>query len=369
MHLPKPAPLLTILGTMAEHFKNILIIKPSALGDIVMALPALDALHMAFPNAKISWLIRPEFAPLIENHPHIDEIIIFDRKSLAKTCFKPTVFTALFALFGKLRQKNFDAVIDLQGLFRTAGFAWLSRSRKRFGPAKAREFAHLLYTDRVPIDDSCIHVVDYYMKIARAAGAPDTPPRFYLPVSKHTSDSANQLLGNRNIDPDNYAVIIPGSTHTHKCWPVERFAEIADKITNNFNLPIIATGTLPENAIIEQLQSMANVPVLNLAGRTSLPQLTALLKNSKLVVSNDTGPGQLAGALAAPLVIIFGPSNPIRIFPYGRKHCVAAVEPYTRGLAIKNNDPRYDINAVSIDLVYEKVCEQLAAGHCQSHTT
>jgi len=367
MHLPRSTPLLTISREMAADFKNMLIIKPSSLGDVVMALPAMDALHKASPNTKISWLIRPEFAPLIEDHPYLTELIIFDRKLLARAYFEPVALVALFSLFRQLRRRNFDVVIDLQGLFRTAVLAWISRSKTRIGPANAREFAHLFYTDPVPPDDNCIHVVDYYLKIARAAGAAQTPPSFSLPVSEHTADSAKKLLTTHNVDPNSYAVIIPGSTHAHKCWPVERFAEIADRITRNFNLPIVATGTGAEKRIIEHLQTLAKVPVINLAEQTNLKQLTALLKAAKLVVSNDTGPGQLAGALGTPLVLIFGPSNPIRIFPYGRKQCVAAVEPYTRGLAIKSKNPKYNINAVTINLVYEKVCEQLQTSHSQAN--
>ncbi|MHC4368638.1 MAG: glycosyltransferase family 9 protein [Planctomycetota bacterium] len=128
---------------MSESFKNILIIKPSSLGDIVLALPALTALRKSFPDAKISWLVRPEFAALLEHHPHLDEIILFDRKFLGKAWFHPGAFGALVLLIRRLRSCKFDVVFDFQGLFRTASLAWLSGCRKRFGRAGAREFAHI----------------------------------------------------------------------------------------------------------------------------------------------------------------------------------------------------------------------------------
>jgi serine/threonine protein kinase len=106
--------------------KNILIIKPSSLGDIVMALPALSALRKSFPEAKISWFIRPEFAPLLKNHPDLTEVILFDRKFLGKAWFNPRAMAALLSLIWRLRRSKFDAVIDLQGLFRTASLSWLS---------------------------------------------------------------------------------------------------------------------------------------------------------------------------------------------------------------------------------------------------
>jgi len=131
---------------MPDSFRNILIIKPSSLGDVVLALPALAALRTSFAEARISWLIRPEFAPLLHGHPHLDEIIPFDRNRLAKAWFNPAALAELLALIRLLRRRNFDVVFDLQGLFRSGVLAWLSRSKKRFGMANAREFATIFYT-------------------------------------------------------------------------------------------------------------------------------------------------------------------------------------------------------------------------------
>ena len=109
---------------MLSPWTNILLIKPSSLGDIVMALPALSALRRSFPETRITWLVRPEFAPLIEGHPHLDEIILFDRKRLGKAWRHPGAFGSLASLIGQLRRPGFDAVVDLQGLFRSAALAW-----------------------------------------------------------------------------------------------------------------------------------------------------------------------------------------------------------------------------------------------------
>jgi len=144
---------------MSENFRNILITKPSSLGDIVLALPALRALRMSFPEARISWLIRPEFAPLIENHPHLDEIITFDRKLLGKAWFHPGAFGALMSLIRKIRRSSFDVIFDFQGLFRTASLAWLSGCKKRFGMANAREFATIFYTHKIPQNIEDIHML------------------------------------------------------------------------------------------------------------------------------------------------------------------------------------------------------------------
>mgnify|MGYP001607348468 CR=1 FL=1 len=345
---------------MSENFKNILITKPSSLGDIVLALPALRALRMSFPESKISWLIRPEFAQLIENHPHLDEIITFDRKLLGKAWFHPGAFGVLMSLIRKLRRGRFDVVFDFQGLFRTASLAWLSGCKLRFGMANAREFATIFYTHKVHQNIECIHMVDYYLKIIQAAGARDYGVEFVFPKNPGAEDSVGGLLASHGIK-DNYAVLIPSSAHQDKCWPPERFARLADKISSHYNLSIVASGSTSEAGIIEKVKEKADVPIASLVGRTSLSELVALLKRARLVVSNDTGPGHIAAALGVPLVLIFGRTNPIRLEPYRRKHCVMAIEPDGRGTAISSADPKYDIKNITVEQVYQKIAEQLKA--------
>jgi lipopolysaccharide heptosyltransferase I len=339
--------------------KNILIIKPSSLGDIVMALPALSALRKSFPEAKISWFIRPEFAPLLKNHSHLTETILFDRKFLGQAWFNPRALASLLSLIWRLNRSKFDAVIDLQGLFRTASLSWLSGCKKRFGMANAGEFGYVFYTHKVKQDRDSIHLVDYYLKIVQAAGASKTDVRFLLPTDPAAAEKVARLLKTNGIKPDNYAVFVPTSVHRDKCWPAERFAALADRVSKQFGLSIIATGAASEKNAVEELRNRANVPIANFAGATSIGELVALLKAARLVVSNDTGPGHIAAALGVPVVLIFGPTNPARVHPYNRPECAVAVEPDGRGFDADSTDPKHDIKAITVDEVYQKVCEQL----------
>jgi lipopolysaccharide heptosyltransferase I len=344
---------------MPDTLENILIIKPSSLGDIVLALPALTALRESFPNANISWLIRPEFAPLVQGHPHLNDTIHFDRKFLGKAWFHPRAFASLLDFITLLRRRKFDAVVDLQGLFRTASLAWLTRCKRRLGMANARELGYLFYTHKIPQDKNCVHLVDHYLKIVRAAGASEGRATFVLPSHSGAAESVKTLLNEQGLDSDNYVVLVPSSSHTDKCWPVEKFALLADKISSQFGLSIIATGTHAEKPVVDRLSRLADAPVANLAGRTTLPQLVALLKAAKLVVSNDTGPGHIAAALDMPLVIVFGRSNPARVAPYDRSDCAVAIEPDARGLRIKSKNPQHDVRHITVDDVFEKVCLQI----------
>ena len=350
-----------------SDIRNILIIKPSSLGDIVLALPALTALRKSLPDAKISWLIRPEFAALLENHPHLNEIIPFDRKFLGKAWFHPSALVSLISLVRRLRRAEFDAVIDFQGLFRTASLAWLSGCKKLYGMSKARELAPLFYTHKVTQTQDCIHMVDYYLKIIQAAGASDLSVQFVLPHHPEAAEAVGRLLASHGIAQDNYVVLVPGSAQKDKRWPIERFAELAEKISSQYGLSLIAVGTESEAGLIQKLQNLSKVTIENFAGRTSLSELICLLKRSRLVVSNDTGPGHIAAALGTPLVLMFSWSNPARIAPYERSECLVAREPYTRGLKIKSRDPKHNVDTITLDEVYQKVREQLKTKSLQSN--
>ena len=338
--------------------KNILIIKPSALGDVVTALPVLASLRANFPDARISWLVRSEFAPILEMAPGLDEIILFDRKRLGKWWYNPSVFAELMRFLCCLRKANFDLVIDLQGLFRTGFFGWITGCKKRFGMKDCRELASFFYTDTAgPCGDS-EHVTDYFLNVASGVGCRKIVSTCDLITPKEAEDNISTLLEKSGISRDNYAVFVPGSAHPYKCWPLANFSELAAKIASKFSLKIIATGTSGERDYIEQMV-ISDGPIANFAGKTDIKELTVLLKGAKIVVTNDTGPGQIAAALAVPMVMVIGSTNPARISPLSRPQCVAAIDPTSRGRSIESSNPAHAIENVTIDMVLEKVTAQL----------
>jgi lipopolysaccharide heptosyltransferase I len=342
-----------------EEPKRILIIKPSALGDIVFALPALSALKRSFPGAIISWLVRPEFAPLITGHPYISDIILFDRKQLSKWWCEPKSFNALRSLIRQLKGGEFDLVFDFQGLFRTGYFSWVTGCKRRFGMAGARELAHLFYTDKISQDASSIHLVDYYLKMVAAAGAKQMEAEFKLPEDAGAAEKIDKILKSRGVNAK-YAVIVPGAAQANKRWPIERFAELAEKIGSRFGMQIVATGSQGEREYIEAIQTGGKTRVVNLAGKTTVRELISLMKRALLVVSNDTGPGHIAAAIGVPMVMIFGPTNPARVCPYKRPQCVVAIEPTTRGMKADSYDPKHNISHITVEQVLETACGQIS---------
>jgi heptosyltransferase-1 len=344
---------------MSGRLKNILIIKPSSLGDIVLALPALSALRRNFPRARISWLVKPDFTAILEDNPDLDEIILFDRKLLGKVLYSPKAFAALISLIGRLRRSRFDAVFDFQGLFRTASLALLSGCPRRIGMAKPRERVHLFYTDKVAPPTGSIHVVDHYLEMVKCAGVTDVEVRFTLPVGPEAEKKVADLLNSHNVNRENYAVLVPSSAHPDKCWPREKFAALADMIAERFGMSIVTTGTISEKPICDEVRKMAKTAVVNLAGQTNIRELAAVLRSAKLVICNDTGPGHIAAALGIPMVMLFGRTNPARVAPYRRANCFVAVDPEGRGSIIDSPDPKHHIKNVTVEQVYQKITEQL----------
>jgi heptosyltransferase-1 len=344
---------------MPDAPRRILVIKPSALGDIVLALPTLSSLRASFPEAKISWLVRPEYAPLLRHTKHLDDIILFDRKRLGHWWHSPTAAAELARLLRTLRGWKFDCVIDLQGLFRTALFSVLSGCRDRYGFRETREGAWRLYSHRVVLPNECVHLIDSYWEIAKAAGATIRSHDYGLHVTEDSRREAMRLLEESGCRWESYGVLVPGSAQTWKCWPLDRFAELAEKMTGDLGLSVVAVGSEGERPIIEKLVSLCRVPIVNLAGRTDIGKLIAVMAGAKVVISNDTGPGHIAVAARTPTAMIFGPTNPARVGPYGRPEWAAAVDPRGRGRIINNFDPRYRIETITVEQVLGIVRGQL----------
>jgi lipopolysaccharide heptosyltransferase I len=296
---------------------RILIIKPSALGDVVHTLPVLNLLRRRWPNAHISWLINPSFASLIDRHPQLDEVILFERRRFGRSWRDPSAAVGFLKFTGSLRTRQFDLVLDLQGLFRSGWLTFKSRAPVRVGFANARELAHLFYTHRVYIGSPEQHAVERYLKMAEFIGCGRAPVEFNFATTDEDRSSVEQLLGSTT----NYAVLMPGTNWETKRWPVEHFAALVEPLRERHGLESVVAGG-PDVANLA-----ARMPgTINLVGKTNLRQLTALLERAAVVIANDSGPMHIAAALNRPLVTPYGPTNPVRTGPYGRMDTVVRLD-------------------------------------------
>ena len=291
--------------------QRVLIIKPSAIGDVVHTLPVWNLLRRHWPVAQFSWLVTPTCAGLLDGQPDLN-VLRFERGRLARAWRSPSAAGELGSLRQLLRGQ-FDLVIDLQGLFRSGWLAWETRAPVRIGFATAREFAPLFYTHRVPIDTPEQHALARYLKLIAALGCPTAPVEFPFVVSEADRAHVASLIANDSP----YAVLLPGTNWPTKRWPVERFAELVGPLRERFGLTSVVAGGAGDVEIAKQVPGEINV-----AGQTTLPQLVALLQRASLVIANDSGPMHIAAALGRPLVTLFGPTNPVRTGPYGRDDAV-----------------------------------------------
>jgi heptosyltransferase I len=344
---------------MPDAPRRILVIKPSAMGDIVHALPFLSSLRASFPAARISWLVRPAFAPLLQCTPLVNEILLFDRNRLGHWWFNPGSAADLMRFLGTLRSSHFDCVFDLQGLFRTALFSRWTGCPNRYGFQNAREGAWRLYSHRVALPDDCVHVIDTFWQMARAAGATVRHNDYGLQAPEDAQLQVRQLLQESEIARDSIAILVPGSAQSWKCWPLDRFVALAERIYRELGLSVVVVGSQGERSLGEEIALKCQVPIVNLAGRTDITQLIALMAVARVVVSNDTGPGHIAVAVGTPTAMIFGPTNPARVGPYGKPEWVAAVNPFGRGTIINDFDSRYRIETISVEQVLEILRRQV----------
>jgi lipopolysaccharide heptosyltransferase I len=300
--------------------RRILLVKPSALGDVVHALPVAALIRRRGPEAHLAWLISRPFAPLLETNPHVNEPITFDRerggglRRHSKNAQR---------LRSRLRESRFDLVIDLQGLFRSGWLTWGTRAPVRVGFSYAREGAQIFYTHRVPGRPGERHAIERYLDVADALGLGRDPVEFPLHTLPQDEDGVGWMLGTTGAD--RYAVLLPGTNWATKRWPAQYFAELARRLDRELNLRPVVAGADDAISAAHIIRSW-HADALDLVGKTNVRELTALLRNASLVVSNDSGPMHLAAALGVPLVAPFGPTSPLRTGPYQRGQGVVRLD-------------------------------------------
>jgi lipopolysaccharide heptosyltransferase I len=292
---------------------RVCIIKPSALGDIVNALPVLSGLRAHWPKASIAWVVNQSFRGLLDGHPDLDQVIPFDRSALAHG----GAATSTWHFLSELQKRRFDVVIDLQGLLRSGIMTAATRAPVRVGRGDAREGAGWFYTHRMPPPDRRDHAVDRLLPIARAFGARVDPPRFALGLSEADRAWAREQLA----DYESPRVILNmGARWTTKQWPPEHFAAVARRAVDEFQASLVILGAPEDRHTVAHFQAAApDLPFLDLCGRTTLPRLAAIMAESDLVVSNDTGPLHVATAAGARVVGIYTCTSPELNGPYGPK--------------------------------------------------
>jgi len=296
------------------HYRRILFIKPSSLGDIVHALPTLAALRQHYPQAHIAWLVKRQWAGLLERVEGIDRV----------WAVGPGMAGWLSEL-PRLRAERFDLAVDLQGLFRSALMARLAGCPVRIGFANGREGSPFFYSLRVGVPAQEMHAVDRYLLVSDALGAarPATP-QFRFTVSPADRERVSDVLGRAGVRAGSPWIAVHVSARwPTKRWPLESFAAVADRLHEEGAGPLVLIGGPDDRADAQTMQALVKTSsIIDVTGLTQLGLLPALLQAASVLVTNDSGPLHVAAAVGTPVVALFGPTSPVRTGPYGTQHRV-----------------------------------------------
>ncbi len=301
---------------------NILIVKLSAIGDVIHTLPSLAALRRLYPDAHITWVVEEAAADLIIGHPHLDEVIISRRKSWIKAIKAGKVAATLRearTFVRRLRSRRYDLVIDFHGLLKSSMMVFLSGGRRKLGYDSWQELSGLFLNEKIP-EDMNKHAVDRYLDFPRYLGAEIHDAEFILPFTDDTKACAKQLLEQHHLSANNYVAVNPIAYWDTKLWDNGKFANLADQIKEGLKLDVIFTGSNRTDAA--DILSRMKKEGINLGGKTSLPILAEIYKSARAVITTDSGPMHLAAAVGTPVIALFGPTDPARTGPYGEGHAV-----------------------------------------------
>ena len=290
--------------------RRICVIKPSALGDVVQALPILGPLRERFPRASVSWVLNQGLASVLEGHPRIDEVLAFDRRAGVRS---------LWGLLRTLRSRRFDLVLDLQGLFRTGLMTRAAAAGVRVGLQTAREGSHRTCTVTIDGTGRDVPARQRYWRVIEEiyrdeASGSTLPVMGTADIPITAADRAFAAEQLKKLARPLLA-ICPGARWETKRWPAAKFAALAARVHRELGAAAVILGGADERALCadveERLSDMnRGAAVLNLAGATNVRQLAAVLEACTWAATNDSGPMHLADAVGTPVLGVFTCTSP-----------------------------------------------------------
>ena len=333
--------------------ENILVVKLSAIGDVIHALPVSYAIKEQYPNAHLTWVVEQAAYAILADNPYIDELILFEK---AKFRSIGGFLREIGPFRRRLRTRRYDASLDLQGLFKSAAIAWNAGAKLRIGTANMREGAHLVSR---PVRGAHAegHIVERYLDVARALGCRVGEVRFPVSVSDRDRMAADTLLAREGVQEGRpFVAFAVGANWPNKRWPVEHFAALADRLYHAHYVPVLVGGGRLDATLAEDILRASEIPPVNLVGRTNLKQLAHVFTRAALVLGGDTGPVHLAAGLHVPTVMLMGPTDANRNGPYGQLQNAIEVDRPCRGCWKRACPKGLDcLAAISVDAVAAKI--------------
>ncbi len=297
---------------------RILIILMGSLGDVIRGLSLPGAIKRHWPGATVTWLIEPACAELVSVHPHVDELIIFDR---------PKKIKGLWTLYRNLSGRTFDVSLDLQRHFKSGLFSLLARAPRRIGfhRRNAKEFNWLFQTERLALQADHLPKLRHYQKFLEALGLERIPPPdFGLQEIKSGAAGSGKAAAPLQKP---YVALVLGSSWESKEWSFESYLRLMRRLLGLEDLQLVL---LDVPAKMKQARGLTEIlgsdRICNLVGRTSLLELAGVLQGAELAIGPDCGSGHLSAAVGTAYISLFGPTAALRTAPFGNRALVCEAE-------------------------------------------
>ncbi len=318
---------------------RILIVRPSALGDVCRTVPVLATLRRAWPEAAIDWVVQSEFAAAIACHPALNETIPFPRHDFGRWWRSPSAALGLVRWLDGLRHRRYDLVFDCQGLGRSGFITWATRAGRRVGHRSARELGWLGCNVRHPAPPG-VHTVRRMMSLAEGEGL---EPVYDMRLYAAATDVAWWARRRRELGAAGgpYAVLAPTSRWPSKRWPQSHWSALIAPLRERGFGQVVLIGAPGERDQVDGIirETGRDVMLTDLVGRTDVGRILAIIAGADLVIANDSAPLHVAVGFARPCIGLFGPTDPARVGPWGAQDGV--VRAVSRGERPVNfKDPR-----------------------------
>lgn len=285
---------------MKTSFQRILVVRTDRIGDVLLSTPVIKALRDKFPRAHIAVMVGPYAREIVEGNPYLNEVIVYDKDARQKGWWASLRFARA------LKAKKFDLALVLHPTNRAHLLAFFAGIPKRVGYDRKLGF---LLTDRLEHTKQRgeKHELEYNLDLVRYLGIEPQDAATFMPVTPEAEKWAESFLRQEGVaDADGLAALHPGASCISKLWPVERFAEVADRLVDKYGFKILLVAGPKDAALAAKVaEGMRHRPV-NLAGKTSLSRLAGIFKRCRVLISNDSGPVHLAAAVGIPVISIFG---------------------------------------------------------------
>jgi lipopolysaccharide heptosyltransferase II len=290
----------------AVNRKKILIIKLSAVGDVILSIPSIRAIRQKYPDAKISVLVGRKSRKIIRNCPYVDDTIVYEETS------KKDSLVSLLRMARILSKEDFDIVVDLQNNKRSHLLAYFSGARIRTGH-RNRKWSFLLNraTKDIP---STLPALEHQFQVLKMIDVEVFDKRLELWAQETENEKMRRFLDSQWVSQSQILVgINPGSSlrWPTKQWPLENFAKLCDELAKR-NIRVVITGAPEDAASTEELFALTRNKPINAVGKTSIAELVSLIRRCQVFISSDSAPMHIASSVNVPLIAIFGPTDPKR---------------------------------------------------------